>query len=261
MKRTLLASLLAAIAFPATAPTAAAQEGGDLMVMSVTLGGPVRAVYTGALHATIRDGWPLQARMLDEALYTAPHRSADGKTHAVLRITFEPRGDSTRVAVTAVAVDSTGDYRCITQECHLAEMSTALAAMNGLTKLVDSLAAAQPGASDSLAAAGALGYAKANAIRVGGGEERGVQNEHAYLDALRGPGGEPVTYERLGSCCQFQTPNGLDGKEGVLDAYEVTYPGLPRPVTLYLNMYDPPRDATLPQGFTRAPTTAPAPQS
>lgn len=257
MKRTLLAALLAA----AVALPAAAQEGGELLVMSVTLARPVRAVYTGALHAAIRDGWMLQARMLDDALYSLPRKSADGKTHAVLRIIFETRGDSTRMGVTAVAVDPTGDYRCVTQECRVAEMSTALAAMNSVSALLDSAGPVHPTAADTLAAAGALGYAKANAVRVGGGEERGVQNEHAFLDALRGPAGEPVTYERLGSCCPFQTPNGMEGKEGVLDGYEVTYPGLPHPVTLYLDMYDPPRGAELPPGFTRAPAATPASQS
>jgi len=257
MQRTVLAALLAA----AAALPAAAQKGGDLVTVSVTLARPVRAVYTGALHATIRDGWLLRARMLDEALYSLPGKAADGKTHAMLRLTFETRGDSTTLAVTAVSVDPSGENRCITPECRQAEMITALAAMNSVTRMLDSLGAAPPAAADSLAAAGALGYARANAIRVGGGEERGVQNEHAYLEALRGPAGEAVRYERLGSCCRFQTPNGLDGKEGVLDAYEVTYTGLAHPLTLYINMYDPPRDSELPQGFTRAPTTAPAPQS
>ncbi|HET7464115.1 MAG TPA: hypothetical protein VFJ82_22855 [Longimicrobium sp.] len=257
MKRALLAALLAATA----ALPAAAQRDGDLVVVSVTLAKPVRTVYTGALHATLRDGWQLRARMLDEALYTLPGKAADGKTQAMLRLTFEPRGDSTKMGVTAVAVDPGGDRRCTTQPCHLAEMATALATMNHVTRLLDSLTAAQHTTADSLAAAGALGYATSNAIRVGGGEERGVQNEHAYLDALRGPAGETVTYERLGSCCQFQTPNGMGGKEGVLDAYEVTYPGLAHPVTLYINMYDPPRDAELPHGFTRAGTAALVPQS
>jgi hypothetical protein len=35
-----------------------------------------------------------------------------------------------------------------------------------------------------------------------------------------------------------------------LDAYEVRYRGLPGPVTLYINMYDPGEGLKAPDGFT-----------
>lgn len=72
-----------------------------------------------------------------------------------------------------------------------------------------------------------------NPVRVGGGPS----GERAYLEALRGPRGEPVVSRRLGSCCEFETPNGFGGM-GMLDLYEVTYEGLDAPVRLYLDMYD-----------------------
>lgn len=46
-----------------------------------------------------------------------------------------------------------------------------------------------------------------------------------------------VSFRRLGSCCFFNTLNGYDGR-GLLDQYEVTYKGIPKPVIPYLNLYD-----------------------
>ena len=44
------------------------------------------------------------------------------------------------------------------------------------------------------------GYTEDNPIMVGGGVD-GPKNERRYLNALAGPGGEVLRYERLGSCC------------------------------------------------------------
>jgi hypothetical protein len=107
---------------------------------------------------------------------------------------------------------------------------------------------------DTLAAAGAYGYSRENPIRVGGVDTDGAVRERSFLATLRGPNGEAVKFVRLGSCCQHPSPAGPNG-QGMLDAYEVTYPGLARPVRLYLDMYreEAPR---APEGFTRV---APAP--
>jgi hypothetical protein len=77
------------------------------------------------------------------------------------------------------------------------------------------------------------GFSPENPIHVGGGPA----GQHEFLDALRGPDGQPVAWRRLGSCCEFETPNGVMGY-GLLDMYEVLYEGLERPVILYLDMYD-----------------------
>ena len=75
-----------------------------------------------------------------------------------------------------------------------------------------------------------------------------IENEQAYLKALRGPDGEPVEFNRLSSCCGFKSKKAVFGK-GFLDKYEVCYEGLEEPIILYLNGYDfePPRS---PIGFT-----------
>jgi hypothetical protein len=90
------------------------------------------------------------------------------------------------------------------------------------------------------------GYTERNPIKVGG-VQSGPANERYYLNNLTGPNGETISFNRKGSCCAFDSPNGFMGK-GLLDMYEVTYDGLSTPVILYLNMYDK-GDLKAPKGF------------
>lgn len=99
---------------------------------------------------------------------------------------------------------------------------------------------------------GEYGFSASNPILVGSlGGKSPVANEHLYLGRLRGPGGQRVQYERLGSCCAFPSPNGLfgDRDSGLLDHYLVSYDGLAHPLSLYLDMYDP-GEVRAPLGFT-----------
>ncbi|MFT3902573.1 MAG: hypothetical protein QM727_05340 [Niabella sp.] len=64
-----------------------------------------------------------------------------------------------------------------------------------------------------------------------------VENQQAYLKALRGSNGEPVQFRRISSCCEFKSKSAVFGK-GLLDKYEVYYQGLSEPKILYLNGYD-----------------------
>jgi hypothetical protein len=83
------------------------------------------------------------------------------------------------------------------------------------------------------------GYSQSNPIMVGGvNSEEGPLNERRFLNALSGPGGEEIRYERKGSCCSFASKNGFMGT-GLLDRYEITWQGQREPVMLYINMYDP----------------------
>ena len=132
-------------------------------------------------------------------------------------------------------------------------MPTRLAALSILLGLAGCAAAPRPSA--ERAPAGAYGRSEATAIRVGavdGDPRSGPQRERAYLDRLRTPTGAPVSYEREGSCCGFETPNSPLGA-GMLDLYEVWGPGVDGRVRLYLNMYDPPvagESDSAPPGFT-----------
>ncbi|RYU83264.1 hypothetical protein [Hymenobacter persicinus] len=82
------------------------------------------------------------------------------------------------------------------------------------------------------------GVTQKNPVCVGGATTDGVRNQQRYLNALRGPQGEEISYRRRGSCCPFKTPNGLIEGMGMLDAYEITWAGNDKPVLLYLNFYD-----------------------
>lgn len=92
------------------------------------------------------------------------------------------------------------------------------------------------------------GYSESDPIFVGGKDlNTGSGIEKAYLDQLTGPQGEPVSYKKTGTCCEFETENfGM----GVLDIYQVYHKGLNKPVFLYLNIYEA-GDGKLkyPQGF------------
>ncbi len=91
------------------------------------------------------------------------------------------------------------------------------------------------------------GYGSKQPIKTG----LGFEAEWRYLNALRGPQGEAVHYERLGHCCEFVSERAENGK-AFLDQYRVRYTGLPQPVTLYLNMFEEAQPLA-PQGFSYAP--------
>jgi hypothetical protein len=86
---------------------------------------------------------------------------------------------------------------------------------------------------------------KDHAVQVGGGAMYVAARERRYLDALRGPTGEPLTYKRIGSLL------GPDGHT-ILDGYEVTYIGLEKPITLYLDAYHYDDALKAPKGFVCA---------
>ena len=85
-----------------------------------------------------------------------------------------------------------------------------------------------------------FGYTKANPIKVGGGDFGGPPREREYLDTLRGPNGEELTYDRLGS---------LPFDSTILDIYEIK--GLKQTATLYVDEYSY-TDPVAPAGFTCA---------
>ena len=89
-----------------------------------------------------------------------------------------------------------------------------------------------------IAADDTYGYTGENAIRVGGDFLNGPSRERAYLDNLRGPNGEALTYERQGS---------LVSGDVILDAYLIN--GLSKSVTLYIDMYTF-EELSAPVGFT-----------
>jgi hypothetical protein len=57
------------------------------------------------------------------------------------------------------------------------------------------------------------------------------------LNALAGPKGEKITFEKLESCCPFPTKRSEMGA-GFLDVYQITWEGQKKPLILYLNIYE-----------------------
>ncbi len=62
-------------------------------------------------------------------------------------------------------------------------------------------------------------------------------NQMRFLNALAGPAGEKITYEKIETCCPFPTKRNEIGA-GFLDVYELRWPGQKSPVKLYLNMHE-----------------------
>jgi hypothetical protein len=89
------------------------------------------------------------------------------------------------------------------------------------------------------------GYSAAEPIRTGPYDTR---LHLLYLNSLRGPKGEPVTYERRGACCEFEDKS-LTRGGGLLDVYDIQVDGGSKTITIYVDMYRM-GSPQLPVGFT-----------
>ena len=95
-----------------------------------------------------------------------------------------------------------------------------------------------PAAVAEISADPEYGFTQKKPVCVGGTSADGVRNQQSYLNALRGPKGEDVSYRRRGSCCPFKTPHGLINNMGMLDIYELNWAGNEKPLIIYVNLYD-----------------------
>lgn len=62
-------------------------------------------------------------------------------------------------------------------------------------------------------------------------------NQQRYFNALTGPNGEKLFFEKVGVCCPFPSKNSASGA-ALLDIYEVKWVGQKMPITLYLNIHE-----------------------
>jgi hypothetical protein len=257
MRLSRFAFAAAAVLALATPAQAQRRDEAGLVAMTTTTRHPVRVAYRAGIDVLSRGGYAISVMSLDRVLVTPDQREDGRPAQSVVQLLFERKGDSTQVVVTAVVPAAAGRDVCRTDRC----LTTVLLIEAMVTaKLDTALSRIRPSprtAADRLAAAGALGYSPSRPIRVGGGRlEDGDRDQRRYLASLRGPRGERVSYLRLGSCCAFSTPRGIQGT-GMLDAYEVRYPGIAKPVTLYLDLYTPaPASQGVPAGFTRGAAPA-----
>lgn len=73
-------------------------------------------------------------------------------------------------------------------------------------------------------------------------------NQQRFFNALTGPNGEKLFYEKVGVCCPFPSKNSVSGA-ALLDIYEVKWVGQKVPITLYLNIYEK-SPLMVPKGFS-----------
>jgi hypothetical protein len=209
---------------------------------------PAFQVYRRAFRALGSAGYGLRAGLIDEGfLMSLPKAPADTVLgHDLLRVIvrLEPLGDSTKVHVTAQAVNGQGDPLPGASNITPGNLAAMVAILSGME--------GEKGAPPvpPVAERHGYGYEAAHPVRVGGGLQGGHAAEEAFLRSLRGPSGQPLTFARLGSCCTFQRAG--NPPQGRLDAWEVTYEGASAPVVLLLDEYGE-ESPHAPEGFTAGP--------
>jgi hypothetical protein len=241
------AAVLAATSGAHAQKKAPSAGGAEQMVMTAKVADAPPRVYRAALDTLAKMGYTFRALLLDEAIITLPRATPDlaalGGSELAVVVEFAAVGDSTEISVRGTAGQpGRGGPSPVM-------LMGAMQAIGGIVDAHKKLPPARRTVGDSLAAAGAYGYSRANPIRVGGGLDNGAASERAFLATLRGPGGEPVKYLRLGSCCPYPVATAPGGR-AALDAYELTYAGRAEPAVVYLSMYelDAPR---APEGFVQ----------
>ena len=102
---------------------------------------------------------------------------------------------------------------------------------------------------EKIAKNAAYGYTSQEPIKIGGANENeGILNERRFLNALRGPKGEKVTYELKGSCCYYKLPGKESSDIGLLDRYEVKIGEEIH--TLYFTSFEEEGELKAPKGFS-----------
>lgn len=73
-------------------------------------------------------------------------------------------------------------------------------------------------------------------------------NAQRFLNALAGPQGQVITYNKIETCCPFPCKKSNMGA-GFLDVYEISWEGQNKPILLYINIYEK-GDLLVPIGLT-----------
>jgi len=95
------------------------------------------------------------------------------------------------------------------------------------------------------------GFSEHSPVKVGGGFGSGSERTYQYLNTLRGPAGEPIKYDRIGTCCPFKSPNSPFDGAALLEVYVVSISGGPSK-RIYFNWYDE-GELFVPVGYSAAP--------
>lgn len=94
------------------------------------------------------------------------------------------------------------------------------------------------------------GFVSENPIKTGA---KSTLNQRRFLASLAGPNGEEVYFYKEGSCCSYESEDGVLGI-ALIDIYKVTYEGLETPLKMYINRYED-EPLLIPIGFTHKPVT------
>jgi hypothetical protein len=93
------------------------------------------------------------------------------------------------------------------------------------------------------------GYNQDYPINLGFENEKfSPKNIPYFFNALTGPNGEKIQYEKVDSCCPFPTKKSVMGA-GTLDIYQVTFEGSDKKILLYINIYEKGK-VLCPKGFS-----------
>ncbi|WP_309608678.1 2-dehydro-3-deoxyphosphooctonate aldolase [Flavobacterium sp.] len=78
--------------------------------------------------------------------------------------------------------------------------------------------------------------------------DEGLNNQIRFLNALAGPNGEKIKFEKKDACCPFPTKK-TDMGAGTIDIFEISWTGLPKPILLYINRFEK-GELMIPLGFS-----------
>jgi hypothetical protein len=70
-----------------------------------------------------------------------------------------------------------------------------------------------------------------------GSSKESEQSAQRFFNALAGPNGEAIYYNKIESCCPFYTKSSTLGT-GFLDVYEVKWDNQSEPIKIYVNIYE-----------------------
>ena len=96
---------------------------------------------------------------------------------------------------------------------------------------------------------GKYGYDKDYPINLGFENEKySPKNIALFFNALTGPKGEKISYDKVDTCCPFPTKKSVMGA-GTLDIYNVMFEGSDKKIVLYINIYEKSK-VLCPKGFS-----------
>lgn len=96
---------------------------------------------------------------------------------------------------------------------------------------------------------GKYGYDMDYPINLGFENEKySPKNVEYFFNAISGPNGKKISYEKIDTCCPFPTKKSAVGA-GTLDIYQISFEGTEKKIILYINIYEKGK-VLCPKGFS-----------